>query len=282
MRPQPVLREKARRQSRQYRQIHRTASKFAAVEPADSGALAVLHARDIAVYQPANSQELVTVEPIAAAQPALQRCASLEAGLCFALSPAEFVAHCQDFSVPSATSVISKAGEDTDADIRLLPGVLKVFSVSPMLRGESVLSAVSYQLGACAASAFTAALNEAIPGEVDTQDHDYCLAAGFERLCQRSDSFKLFLRYQAQSERHYRRAVEEFDRLKSLRTEIPNQPTAAPVEDLLCRPRSPVSVSPCLRGEILAPNEPNAGKLAKPTANSQQLRALTLSLMADR
>jgi hypothetical protein len=33
----------------------------------------------------------------------------------------------------------------------------------------------------------------------------------------------LCLRYQAQTERHYRRAVEEFDRLKALRAEIPNE-----------------------------------------------------------
>jgi hypothetical protein len=32
------------------------------------------------------------------------------------------------------------------------------------------------------------------------------------------------LRYQAQTERHYRRAVEEFDRLKALRQEMPDEP----------------------------------------------------------
>jgi hypothetical protein len=35
--------------------------------------------------------------------------------------------------------------------------------------------------------------------------------------------WSLFLRYQAQAERHYRRAVEEFDRLKALRAELPNE-----------------------------------------------------------
>ena len=34
----------------------------------------------------------------------------------------------------------------------------------------------------------------------------------------------MFLRYQAQTERHYRRAVEEFERLKRLRPELPNEP----------------------------------------------------------
>jgi hypothetical protein len=32
------------------------------------------------------------------------------------------------------------------------------------------------------------------------------------------------LRYQAQAERHYRRAMEEFDRLKALRRELSNEP----------------------------------------------------------
>ena len=34
----------------------------------------------------------------------------------------------------------------------------------------------------------------------------------------------LFLRYQAQTERLYRRAIEEFNRLKALRHELPNEP----------------------------------------------------------
>ena len=37
------------------------------------------------------------------------------------------------------------------------------------------------------------------------------------------NGFALFLRYQTLAERQYRRAVEEFDRLKSLRGELPNE-----------------------------------------------------------
>jgi hypothetical protein len=33
-----------------------------------------------------------------------------------------------------------------------------------------------------------------------------------------------FLRYHAQAERHYRRAVEEFESLKTLHSELPNGP----------------------------------------------------------
>src|ERR1039458_1014021 len=48
--------------------------------------------------------------------------------------------------------------------------------------------------------------------------------AGFHRTAAKSNSWSLFLRYQAQAERHYRRAVEEFERLKALRGELPNEP----------------------------------------------------------
>jgi hypothetical protein len=37
-------------------------------------------------------------------------------------------------------------------------------------------------------------------------------------------SLSLCLRYAAQAERQYRRAVGEFDRLKALRTQMPNEP----------------------------------------------------------
>ena len=44
----------------------------------------------------------------------------------------------------------------------------------------------------------------------------------------KSNSWSLCLRYQAQAERHYRRAVEEFERLKALRGELPNEPIFEP------------------------------------------------------
>jgi hypothetical protein len=57
------------------------------------------------------------------------------------------------------------------------------------------------------------------------QNRNYALAEGFHRMARQPDNtWSLFLRYQAQAERHYRRAVEEFDRLKRLRPELPNEP----------------------------------------------------------
>ena len=56
------------------------------------------------------------------------------------------------------------------------------------------------------------------------QNRNFALADGFHRLARKDNTFPLFLRYQAQTERLYRRAVEEFERLKKLRTELPNEP----------------------------------------------------------
>ena len=58
----------------------------------------------------------------------------------------------------------------------------------------------------------------------DAQTDNYLLGAGFYRLTRQSNGFSLLLRYQAQAERQYRRAIEEFDRLKALREELPIEP----------------------------------------------------------
>ena len=59
------------------------------------------------------------------------------------------------------------------------------------------------------------------------QERNFRLADGFHRLITQSNSFALLLRYQAQAERQYRRAIEEFDRLKALREELRNEPNFA-------------------------------------------------------
>ncbi|MGD0499752.1 MAG: hypothetical protein ABSC23_15090 [Bryobacteraceae bacterium] len=63
-----------------------------------------------------------------------------------------------------------------------------------------------------------------------TQNRNFLLGVGFHRMAHQSNSLALFLRYQAQSERNYRRAVQEFERLRGLRDELPeeelpNEPT---------------------------------------------------------
>jgi len=55
------------------------------------------------------------------------------------------------------------------------------------------------------------------------QNRNYCIAEGFRRIAKESNAIGLMLRYRAQAEREYRRAVEDFDRLKALRHEMPNE-----------------------------------------------------------
>jgi hypothetical protein len=66
------------------------------------------------------------------------------------------------------------------------------------------------------------------------QNCNYLLGEGFQQMARKSNSWSLFLRYQAQAERHYRRAVEEFERLKALRDELPD-------EVLSNQPNEPIS-----------------------------------------
>ena len=60
------------------------------------------------------------------------------------------------------------------------------------------------------------------------QNRNHLLGEGFHRMVQQSNSWSLAMRYQAQAERHYRRAVEEFERLKALRQELPNEAVLDP------------------------------------------------------
>ena len=105
------------------------------------------------------------------------------------------------------------------------------------LAQQALLRVERLHIGMC-----TTCLNEAIDGNgrplmsmsshlvnedneiTMAQNRNYLFAEGFHRLNKYSNSFTLFLRYQAQTERLYRRAIEEFDRLKALRHELPNEP----------------------------------------------------------
>ncbi|HXB73259.1 MAG TPA: hypothetical protein VNY05_33790 [Candidatus Acidoferrales bacterium] len=72
---------------------------------------------------------------------------------------------------------------------------------------------------------------EMVDGDMEitrAQNRNYCLTEGFHSIARKSNAIGLFLRYQAQAERQFRRAVEEFDRLKALRPELPNEPIFEP------------------------------------------------------
>jgi len=69
--------------------------------------------------------------------------------------------------------------------------------------------------------------NEVLTGDLEvTRAHNrnFCLAEGFTQRTRNPNAWTFFLRYQAQSERLYRRAVEDFERVKKLRSELPNEP----------------------------------------------------------
>jgi len=71
------------------------------------------------------------------------------------------------------------------------------------------------------------ALNDEVIRDIQAtqaQNLTLCLAVGFQRVQRKWDCWRLFLRYQAQTERLYRRAIEDFERLKALRDQLPNEP----------------------------------------------------------
>jgi hypothetical protein len=72
------------------------------------------------------------------------------------------------------------------------------------------------------AGLFSPASNHA--GDSTSAENQDSVCRAFLHAARDSDSFVLFLRYQAQAERLYRRALEEFKRLKRLRSELPAQP----------------------------------------------------------
>ena len=86
------------------------------------------------------------------------------------------------------------------------------------------------------------------------QLRNFLLVEGFKRILAKSSAFQLCARYSSQTERHYRRAVQDFDRLKALRPD----PSGA---DL------PVCVLP----EPEIPNEPVSEVQVEPTAPADTL-----------
>ena len=88
--------------------------------------------------------------------------------------------------------------------------------------------------------------------EIETnqaQERNFRLADGFHRLITQSNSFALLLRYQAQAERQYRRAIEEFERLKVLREELRNEPNSA-------EPETNETTSPSCETNPIPPADP--------------------------
>ena len=60
------------------------------------------------------------------------------------------------------------------------------------------------------------------------QNRNYAAGEGVRQMSIDSDVWALLIRYQVNADRQYRRAIEDFERVKRLRPEMPNQPGIEP------------------------------------------------------
>jgi hypothetical protein len=95
------------------------------------------------------------------------------------------------------------------------------------------------------------------------QNRNFILWEGFTRLMRQSQDVLVFLRIQAQTERLYRRAAEDFERIRKLRKELPNQPNfqtepqeTKPVEPPQTNPPEPPAAPPNVPEPPAAPAGP--------------------------
>ena len=107
---------------------------------------------------------------------------------------------------------------------------------------------------------------EADPVICREQIRAFALANGFNRTMARTNAFALFLRYQTLAERQYRRAVEEFTRLKRLRNELPNEPIIEP-EFQEYKPITPPPNEPTAASETHEPEPPDDPDTYPPAAD---------------
>ncbi len=94
----------------------------------------------------------------------------------------------------------------------------------------------------------------------DGQNLNHAIADGFRRMARESDVWKLFFRYQAQTERRgalwARRAIEEFERLKGARAKLPNEPILE-AEPESPQPLKPVPDKPIIPQNNFVPRDPD-------------------------
>jgi len=88
------------------------------------------------------------------------------------------------------------------------------------------------------------------------QCHNLGIAAGLRAIAQQTNSFSLFLRYQAQAERNYQRAIAEFERLKALRSELAHEENGFVPQDLIedveepaAQQNQPLAPDPCTEAD---------------------------------
>src|SRR5215470_10660867 len=125
----------------------------------------------------------------------------------------------------AAISITALTPEDLEEIARLKADLISVYrpvNNQELFALDRVAQAQQAMLRAARleASLFNACLQKS----PRSRSVNHSLGEGFHRMAMQSNAFTLFLRYQAQAERNYRRAMEEFERLKALRQDLPNQP----------------------------------------------------------
>ena len=94
------------------------------------------------------------------------------------------------------------------------------------------------------------------------QNRNYCIAEGFRRFANESNAIGLMLRYRVQAEREYRRAIEDLDRLKALRDEMPNGPDVG-IERENIDKATPKEICHWIEMTWPVPAEPHSGRAPK-------------------
>ena len=131
----------------------------------------------------------------------------------------------------------------------------------------SILRAARFEVGV-----FVKCLNDAfdhIGNAISTPQHrSFILADGIHTIPNLDKTFALSLRYQAQAERLYRRAVEDLARLQRLRANFPNEPVPDPEPDeskpLTPPPNEPIPTAPDPPPPDPAPSPANPAPVDQP------------------
>jgi hypothetical protein len=106
------------------------------------------------------------------------------------------------------------------------------------------------------------------------QNRNYALADGFQRMTsnKRSNTWPLFLRYKVLTEREYRRALEDFERLKALRHELPNGPILEAQLEVIETPCDPLPTDPIRpQDPLVTPPPAQPGPLAQEPAKAPRI-----------
>jgi hypothetical protein len=97
------------------------------------------------------------------------------------------------------------------------------------------------------------------------QNRSFAAGEGLRIMVKESDVWSVLLRFQVNAERQYRRAVEDFERLKRMRPEMPNHPDVGTAPDVIddiaplreINPMIRLEPDPCEPEPAAAPAEPS-------------------------